>query len=201
MSSAPRASRRRSRRRAPIRGTISSPCASTQAMASCAAVAPFSAAIAARASTSARFLSRFSPWNRGKYEPARVARRGELVRRRADQPAREHAVGDDRDAQLAEGRQGLGLDVAGEHAVLGLQGRDRVDGVRPPHRRRRHLRDTDVPDVPGLHQLGDRADGLLDRHRRVEPGRLVEVDDNRCPAAAGCSSRSSSRPPAGRRSR
>ena len=40
--------------------------ASTQAMASSAAVAPFSVAIAVRASTRPRFFSRFSPWNRGR---------------------------------------------------------------------------------------------------------------------------------------
>ena len=31
-------------------------------------------------------------------------------------------------------------------------------------------------DVAGLDHLGDRADGLLDRHVRIEPGGAVDVD-------------------------
>ena len=38
------------------------------------------------------------------------------------------------------------------------------------------LGQADVADVAGLDHLGDGADGLLDRHGRVEPGEAVDVD-------------------------
>ncbi len=38
------------------------------------------------------------------------------------------------------------------------------------------LGEADVADVAGLHQLGDRADGLLDRHVGVQARRAVDVD-------------------------
>jgi len=45
-----------------------------------------------------------------------------------------------------------------------------------PDRLRADLGQADVAHVTGLHELGDRADGLLDRHVRVEPRRPVDVD-------------------------
>ena len=65
-SSASRASASRSRRLVPISGMMSSPREATQAMASCAAVTPLSAAIASRAASSSRFRAWLSPENRGK---------------------------------------------------------------------------------------------------------------------------------------
>ena len=50
-------------------------------------------------------------------------------------------------------RQACHLCVAREQAPLHLQGGDRVDGVRPAHVRRRHLRQPDVPHLAGLHHL------------------------------------------------
>ena len=66
-----------------------------------------------------------------------------------------------------------GLDTAGEQGVLDLQVADRVDGVRAADGLGADLGQADVADVAGLDQLGDRADGLLDRDGRVEraPGR------------------------------
>ena len=34
----------------------------------------------------------------------------------------------------------------------------------------------DVPDVAGLDHVGDGADRVFDRHRRIEPRRPVDVD-------------------------
>ena len=48
------------------------------------------------------------------------------------------------------------------------------------------LGQADVADVAGLDQLGDRADGLLDRHVRVEPGGPVDVDVVGAEAAQAC---------------
>ena len=38
------------------------------------------------------------------------------------------------------------------------------------------LRQADVADVAGLHQVGDGADRVLDRHVRIEARRTVDVD-------------------------
>ena len=46
-------------------GTISHPCAATQAMATCATEAPIFSAIPRSFSTRARFTSKFLPWKRG----------------------------------------------------------------------------------------------------------------------------------------
>ena len=95
----------------------------------------------------------------------------------AEQPAREHAVGGDADAELAARRAGsrprcpreiseysicrspIGCTAAARRIVSGAD-----------------LREADVAHVAGLHQLGDRADRLLDRHVRIEPRRAVDVD-------------------------
>ena len=38
------------------------------------------------------------------------------------------------------------------------------------------FRQPDVTDIAGAHHVGDRADGVLDRHVRIDPGRPVDVD-------------------------
>ncbi len=93
-----------------------------------------------------------------------------------EQAAGEHPVGGDSDAQLPRGGQDFGLDAAGEQRVLDLQVGDRVDGVGAAQGLRADLGQADVADQAGLHHLGDRADGLLDRDGRVEAGRAVDVD-------------------------
>ena len=92
------------------------------------------------------------------------------------EPAPQRAVGHHPDPQLAQGGQHLVLEVAGEQRPLVLPGADRVDGMGPAHRRRRRLRDPQVPDLAGLDQLGHRPPGVLDRHRPVHPVLVVEVD-------------------------
>ena len=73
-------------------------------------------------------------------------------------------------------REDLVLEVAGEERVLGLQRGDRVHGVGPADGGRRGLGEPEVADLAGLHQLGHRADGLLDRDRLVDAVLVVEVD-------------------------
>jgi hypothetical protein len=53
---------------------------------------------------------------------------------------------------------------------------DRVHGMGASERLRAHLGQPDVADVAGLDHLGDRADGFLDRHAWVDPGRAVDID-------------------------
>ena len=73
-------------------------------------------------------------------------------------------------------RQQLPLGAAREQRVLDLHVADRVDRVRAAQRVGADLREPDVADVALLDELGDRPDGLLDRHVRVDAGRAVDVD-------------------------
>jgi hypothetical protein len=59
----------------PTSGTISSPCASTHAIASCVGVNPLACAIRSRKETVSRFFVRFSPWKRGKVAVTRPGAR------------------------------------------------------------------------------------------------------------------------------
>ena len=51
-----------------------------------------------------------------------------------------------------------------------------MDGVRAADRLRRRLGKPDVVDLSGVDQLRHRADGLLDRHVRIDAVLVVEVD-------------------------
>ena len=115
---------------------------------------------------------------KARHAAADVAGRDSLGRviAAADQPAREHPVGGDRDPELAAGGQDRPLDAARDQRVLDLEVDDRVHGGRAADRVGADLREADVAHVAGLHQLRDRADGLLDRDVRVEPRRPVHVD-------------------------
>jgi hypothetical protein len=94
----------------------------------------------------------------------------------ADETARQHAVGGDADAKLATGRENVVLDAARDQRIFDLQVGDRVRGVGAPNGVGADFRKTDMFDIAGLHHLGDGADRFLDRHRRIEPRRAVDVD-------------------------
>ena len=76
----------------------------------------------------------------------------------------------------AAGGQNLRLDAARQQRILDLQIADRMHRMRPADGIGADLRQADVPDVTGLHHLGDGADGILDRHVRIEPRRTIDVD-------------------------
>jgi hypothetical protein len=59
--------------------------------------------------------------------------------------------------------------------VLDLEVADRVDRRRPSKGLSAHLRQADMADMAGLHHLRNGADGLFDRHIRVQPRRPVDV--------------------------
>ena len=108
-------------------GTIVGPLASTQAIASCEGVTPFSAASRASAATSA-VVALAVLAGEARQVGAEVARARRP--RAAQQAAREDAVGGDADAELGEQREDLRLRPAADERVLDLQVGDRVDGVR-----------------------------------------------------------------------
>ena len=66
--------------------------------------------------------------------------------------------------------------AAADQRVLDLQVDDRVHRRGAADRLGADLGEADVADVAGLHQVGDRADGVLDRHRGIEARRAVDVD-------------------------
>jgi hypothetical protein len=99
---------------------------------------------------------------------------------RAEAPREEAAakrrVGDEGDAELLQGGQHIGLQVAGPQRVLALHGRDGVHRVGAADRLRGGLREADVAHLAGRDQLRHRADGLLDRRVGVDTVLVVEVD-------------------------
>ena len=181
---------------------MSSPRASTHAIAICATVAPRSAATAASASTRARLRSRRSPWKRGLNAGSR---RAASARSRDQWPlssprdSTPYAV--IADAELAARRQDRVLDAARDERVLDLQVGDRVHRGGAADRVGADLGQADVAHVAGLHQLGDGADGLLDRHLRVDAGRPVDVDVLGAQPPQRVGERSSAPPPGARRCR
>ena len=70
----------------------------------------------------------------------------------------------------------VGFGPAADERVFDLQIADRMHRLRASNGVGPHLRQADRADVAGLHQIGDGADGLLDRHRGIEPARPIDVD-------------------------
>src|SRR5690606_22321084 len=70
----------------------------------------------------------------------------------------------------------VGLDVAGEQGILDLQVGDRGDRGRSPNRRRPHLTEPDVSDVPLLDELRDGSHRFLNGDVGIEARRAVDVD-------------------------
>jgi hypothetical protein len=87
------------------------------------------------------------------------------------------AVGHDPDPQFARGRQNLGFDETGGQRVLDFQRAHRMHTVRLTQLGGVGLRESQIADLALGDQVGDRAHGVFDRNRRVEPARLVQVDD------------------------
>src|SRR5436309_651593 len=93
-----------------------------------------------------------------------------------EEAAPQRAVGDEADAQLPARGQNLVLRVATPERVLRLERADGVRSVCTPDRYGGGLREAEIADLTGAHQLRHRADRLLDRHARVHAVLVVEVD-------------------------
>ena len=167
---------------------MSSPCASTQASASCPAVTSFSAAISStrldQLQVALEVLALEARAVAAEVVLGQVLARAEAA---GEEAAAERAVGDEADPQLAQGRQDLVLGIAAPERVLGLQRRDRMGRVGAADRLRRRLGEAEVAHLALLDQLGHRADRLLDRHLGIDPVLVVEVDvstPSRCSEAS-----------------
>ena len=73
-------------------------------------------------------------------------------------------------------REDLGFGSAADQRVFNLQVADRMDRVGAANRVRSHLRQADRANVAGLHEVRDRADGVLDGDGRIEPAGPIDVD-------------------------
>jgi hypothetical protein len=71
---------------------------------------------------------------------------------------------------------GIGITAYGDKRVLDLQVGDGMHLVGPPQRLGPGLRQPDVAHVAGLHELGDGAHRLFDRHLRIDAPEPVDVD-------------------------
>ena len=156
---------------------MSSPRASSHASAIWPGVRPFSSAISSTCGHELEVALEVLALE-ARVVAAEVALR-EIVRRPdlpGEEAAAERAVRDEADAELAAGRKHPVLRVARPQRVLGLERRDRVDGVRAADRLRRGLGQAEVAHLARLDELRHRADGLLDRHADVDAVLVVEVD-------------------------
>ena len=158
-------------------GKMSSPRASSHASANWAAVQPFSFASDWTRVARSTFFWKFSPWKRGFLSRQSSGARSDGERDLSGQEAApERAVGDERDPELADRGEQLGFRIAAPQRVLSLQRRNRMHGVSAANGLRRRFGQAEIPHLAGGHELGHRADRLLDRRVRVDAVLVVDVD-------------------------
>lgn len=151
-------------------------CATTQAVASCATLMPYAPHEWPQPVDEGEVRGEIAGMEAGQPVGARVASGG-LPVVAGEQAVREHPVGGDADPQLAAGGEdAVGLGVPAEQGVFDLHIADRVYGVGTADGLRPHFGEPDVAHVPGLDQLGDRADRVLDRGVGGEARGAVDVD-------------------------
>ena len=145
------------------------------------------AAISRSASSRTRPRSRFSGRNNALFErtPPGIVR---AVPAGRQEPLRQRAVGDDDPIVGLRPRQQLGLGPAGHQAVLHLVGQHRAAqravGVLPASQP--EVAHPDVPDDAAVVEAAHPRHRRLQRHHRVRPVQLVQVDHvNAQPAGAG----------------
>ncbi len=112
-----------------------SPAASTQASASCGAVQPLRRANSRRASTNRRLCAPLSPLKRGMAAANVICRQfidnAEIA---GQKTAAERTVGNKADAELLAGREHAVFGFARPERVFGLNGCDRMHGMRAAQR-------------------------------------------------------------------
>ena len=102
--------------------------------------------------------------------------RADIVQFAAQKPARHRAEGDKRNAQFTTGVQHGNFGVARPERILGLQGGDGVYGMRAAQRGGGHFAQAKGANLAGGHQLGQRADAVLNRHLLVPAVQVIQVN-------------------------
>ena len=88
----------------------------------------------------------------------------------------EYAISSDRNTEGTTRSQNLSLEPPLKKRVLDLEIHDRMHCRRASHRVGGNLRQRDVADIAGHHEIGDGANRVLDGHRGIEPSRPIDVD-------------------------
>ena len=96
--------------------------------------------------------------------------------RAGQKPASERSIRDEANPELAADRKHRLFALAGPQRVLALKRGDRMRRVRAPDRVGTRLGETEEANLALGDQLTHRAHRLLDRHGRVDPVQIVEVD-------------------------
>ena len=182
------------RRCSPPGGAASSCPESARSTASAPAAMPARSGPASRSSaprrcrsrsTKARFALRASGVKRGtmlrKSELSNVVFSSILP---GEEPCAQRAERHEADSEFLARRQHLLLGLAPPQRVLALNGGDGLHRMCAPNGLRAGLRQPEVPHLPLLDQLLHRAGDILDRHGRVDPVLIEEVDVRPSSAAA-----------------
>jgi hypothetical protein len=93
-----------------------------------------------------------------------------------EKSAAERRISDESDSEFVRQRQNVVLHLAGPKRIFSLQRRHRVHRVGAADRGRPGLGDAEMPDLALLLELRHGADGVLDRHRVVDPVNVIEID-------------------------
>ena len=93
-----------------------------------------------------------------------------------EQPAADGRERNESDPQLAAHIQHRDFRIARHRRIFGLQRGDGVFGVGAAHRLGGHFGEADPADLALAHQISERADGFLDRHREIAAVEIIEVD-------------------------
>jgi hypothetical protein len=139
-------------------GTTCSPCARSQASATCARLAPFFSATERMTSTMARFAGEVL------FRPARIVSPpvvgGQFVAAAeltGEEPAAKRAVRHEADPELTARGEDVVFDIALPDRIFALQRRDRVDRVSAAQGLRAGLRQPEVTDLTFGDQIGHGA--------------------------------------------
>jgi hypothetical protein len=176
--SAPMFSSRRCSFVVPGIGTIHGFCASSQASAICAGVAFFRSAMLAEQIDQG--LIRLESLRREARQGAAEVGAVELrvfVDLAREEALAQRAVGDKADSEFLQRRDHFLLRSPPPQRVFALQSRDRLHRVRAADRLHARFGKAEVLDLAFLNQILHRARHVFDRHVRVNPMLIEQVDD------------------------
>lgn len=98
------------------------------------------------------------------------------VHRSREHAASDRGKGDEADAEFTACIEHRDLGIAHPGRIFALHRRDRMDGMAAPDRGRVHLAEPDRPDLPRFDRARQFAHRILDRHQRIGPVEIIEID-------------------------
>src|SRR5262249_30721350 len=94
----------------------------------------------------------------------------------AQEAAAKRRIGNEADAELLQRWQNLGLDVARPQRIFGLDRADRMSLVGATDGVGAGLAQAELADLAPLDKPRHGADSVLDRHVRIDPVDIIEID-------------------------